>query len=108
MTLRGGERPRQVRWTRPFLPVLQPLPAPAALETFLDISDVSADDPQLDELLTLTDHIPLTITIVAGLAAFEGCASLVARWHKEGRALLKDGLDHPPYIQKSIVTTALS
>jgi len=109
VTLRGAERPRQVRWTRPFLPVLQPLPAPAALETFLDISDVPADDPQLEELLTLTDNNPLTVTIVAGLASFEGCASLVARWHKEGKTLLKDGLDHIQKLplQESMVTTVL-
>ncbi|KAJ7649290.1 hypothetical protein B0H17DRAFT_420287 [Mycena rosella] len=90
VTIRGGERPRQVRWTRPFLPTMSPLPSSAARDTFLDISDVSPDDPGLDELLAITENNPGTITHMAGLASFEGCVSLVARWQAEGSALLLD------------------
>ncbi|KAJ7431626.1 hypothetical protein B0H11DRAFT_843818 [Mycena galericulata] len=90
VTLRGAERPRQVRWTRPFLPTLSPLPPSAARATFLDISDVPPDDPDLDALLALTQSNPGTLTHMAGLASFEGCVSLLARWHVEGAALLLD------------------
>ncbi|KAJ7018718.1 hypothetical protein C8F04DRAFT_365067 [Mycena alexandri] len=90
VTIRGGERPRQVRWTRPFLPTLHPLPIEAARQTFMDISDVPTDEPDLDELLALAENNPGTITHLAGLASFEGCSSLVARWQTEGPALLLD------------------
>ncbi|KAJ7182404.1 hypothetical protein C8R43DRAFT_5084 [Mycena crocata] len=90
VTVRGGERPRQVRWTRPFLPTMCPLPVDAARATFLDISDAPSDDPGLDALLTLTEYNPGTLTHMAGLASFEGCAALVARWEAEGGALLME------------------
>ncbi|KAJ7768129.1 hypothetical protein DFH07DRAFT_306853 [Mycena maculata] len=96
VTIRGGERPRQVRWTRPFLPTLSPLPASAARSTFLDISDASPDDPAFDELLEITENNPATITHMAGIASFEGCAALVARWRAEGSALLVDKEERKP------------
>ncbi|KAF8148118.1 hypothetical protein K438DRAFT_1779717 [Mycena galopus ATCC 62051] len=91
--VRGGERPRQVKWTRPFLPTLQPLPPAATRSTFLDISDVSPDEPDLEHLLEITHNNPGTITHMARLASFEGCTSLVARWEQEGSALLFDKAD---------------
>ncbi|KAJ7453836.1 hypothetical protein FB451DRAFT_1408717 [Mycena latifolia] len=96
VTIRGGERPRQVRWTRPFLPTLSPLSLEAARATFLDISDVPPDDPGLEELLALTENNPSTITHMAGLASFEGCSSLVSRWQAEGPALLLDKAERAP------------
>ncbi|KAJ7745160.1 hypothetical protein B0H14DRAFT_2542049 [Mycena olivaceomarginata] len=83
VTIRGGERPHQVKWTHPFFPTLQPLSPAAARATFLDISDADADDPALEELLELTENDPGTIAHMAILASFEGPASLVARWQQE-------------------------
>ncbi|KAF8179579.1 hypothetical protein K438DRAFT_1768940 [Mycena galopus ATCC 62051] len=103
VTLRGGERPRQVKWTRPFLPTLHPLPAAATRATFLDISDVrpSSDaedeiDADLERLLEITENHPATVTYLAGLASFEGCSALVARWEQEGSALLLDRAGRKP------------
>ncbi|KAJ7202243.1 hypothetical protein C8J57DRAFT_1623130 [Mycena rebaudengoi] len=93
VTLRGGERPRHVKWTRPFLPTLNPLPADAARATFLDISDVAPEDPGLGPLLALTENMPGMIARIAPLAAFEECTSLVARWNKEGPTLLCGTVD---------------
>lgn len=93
--MHGLKRPRQVRWTRPFLAPLQPLPHTAAVETFLDISDVPPDDPKLGELLALTDCHPQTITMLANLASVETCASLVTRWKKEGETMLHDEMHDP-------------
>ncbi|KAJ7113135.1 hypothetical protein C8R44DRAFT_882155 [Mycena epipterygia] len=90
VTLRGNERPRQVRWTRPFLPTLAPLPPPAARLAFLDISDADPADDALDALLAITQGNPGMITHMAGLASFEGCAAVVSRWEAEGPALLQD------------------
>ncbi|KAJ7819362.1 hypothetical protein B0H14DRAFT_2600689 [Mycena olivaceomarginata] len=96
-TVRGRELPHQVKWTRPFLPTLQPLPPAATRATFLDISDVSPDEPDLEELLEITENNPGTIIHMALLASFEGCSSLVARWHQEGPALLLARAERPPH-----------
>ncbi|KAJ7921780.1 hypothetical protein B0H13DRAFT_1866385 [Mycena leptocephala] len=78
-TVRGSERPRQVKWTRPFLPTLGSLSPAAARSTFLDISGADPEALGLEELLTLAQNNPSTITKMAMLAWFEGCASLVVR-----------------------------
>ncbi|KAJ7598445.1 hypothetical protein C8J56DRAFT_881077 [Mycena floridula] len=93
ITMRGTKRPRQILWTRPFLTPLPPLSPSAARETFLDISDVSPEDPDLEELLSLSDHNPQKLTLMAGLASFEGCTSLLDRWQREGELLLKESID---------------
>ncbi|KAJ7719128.1 hypothetical protein B0H16DRAFT_1739598 [Mycena metata] len=108
VTIRGAERPRQVRWTRPFLPTLHPLPLDAARQTFMDISDVQPDEPDLDALLTLAENNAGTVTYLAGLASFEGCASLVARWQSEGPALLLDRADRRPSPKPLYVDGAFS
>ncbi|KAJ7921750.1 hypothetical protein B0H13DRAFT_1866362 [Mycena leptocephala] len=71
-TVRGSERPRQVKWTRPFLPTLGSLSPAAARSTFLDISGAHPEDLGLEELLTLAQNNPGTITKMAMLAWFEG------------------------------------
>jgi hypothetical protein len=68
-----------VKWTRPFLPTLGSLSPAAARSTFLDISGAHPEDLGLEELLTLAQNNPGTITKMAMLAWFEGCASLVVR-----------------------------
>ncbi|KAJ7731763.1 hypothetical protein B0H16DRAFT_1893242 [Mycena metata] len=83
VTVRGGERPRQVKWTHPFLPMLQPLSRAAARQTFLDISDVRTEHPGLEVLLALSKNNPGTITHMASLASLDGCASLVTRWQHD-------------------------
>ncbi|KAJ7105826.1 hypothetical protein C8R44DRAFT_745484 [Mycena epipterygia] len=108
VTVRGGERPRQVRWTRPFLPTLSPLAPPSARLAFLDISDVPPTDPALDAVLAITAGNPSTITHMAGLASFEGCAALVARWEAEGPALLQDKAERAapprPILLEGVIT----
>ncbi|KAJ6533494.1 hypothetical protein B0H19DRAFT_442701 [Mycena capillaripes] len=96
VTIRGGERPRQIKWTRPFLPTLRPLPPSATRATFLDISDVQPDEPGLEELLEITQNNPTTVTYMARLASFEGCSSLVSRWQQEGPELLLDKAERTP------------
>ncbi|KAF7308911.1 hypothetical protein MKEN_01091600 [Mycena kentingensis (nom. inval.)] len=91
VTLRGNERPRQIKWTRPFLPPLKPLLHDAAQATFLDISDVPEDDPDLQEVLNkIALGCPKRLTMLANLASFEGCGALVRRWEVEGENLLND------------------
>ncbi|KAJ6487395.1 hypothetical protein C8R47DRAFT_512430 [Mycena vitilis] len=101
VTLRGGERPRQIKWTRPFLPTLQPIPASATRATFLDISDVSPDEPGFAQVLEITQNNPYAVTRIANLASFEGCLSIIARWEQDGSALL---LDEKPQRPQGVYT----
>ncbi|KAJ7626172.1 hypothetical protein FB45DRAFT_75915 [Roridomyces roridus] len=90
VTLRGSSRPRQIRWTRPFLPPLSPIDADAARQTFLDISDAPPEDAGMQKLLEIAEGVPGVITHLAGLASFEGCAALAARCETEGAAVVRD------------------
>ncbi|KAJ7580739.1 P-loop containing nucleoside triphosphate hydrolase protein, partial [Mycena floridula] len=102
ITMRGSERPAQVQWTRPFLPPLRPFSTEAARQTFLDISDAAEEDPQLGELLSLTDNMPLVVSLLASVAESEGCATTLARWKSESTALLSDGYTKRSNLEKSI------
>ncbi|KAJ7599396.1 hypothetical protein C8J56DRAFT_916581 [Mycena floridula] len=102
ITMRGSERPSQVKWTRPFLKPLEPLSSIAARQTFLDISDVYEQDPHIDELLSLSDNLPLAVTLMAGVAEFDGCESVLMRWKERNTALLSDGLDKRSNLEISI------
>ncbi|KAJ7630061.1 hypothetical protein DFH06DRAFT_1439649 [Mycena polygramma] len=93
MTIRGQERPSKIRWTRPFIPALKPLSFDAARETFMDIADTDSDEDaaHVSELLALTENLPLAVTLVASISAFEGCEAVLARWKTENVSLLSDG-----------------
>ncbi|KAJ7049108.1 hypothetical protein C8F01DRAFT_1185895 [Mycena amicta] len=76
VTMRGAERPAQVQWTRPFLPILKPLSDEAAHQTFIDIADdIHIDDSDLRTILDLTNKMPL--------ADEGGCSAVLARWDHE-------------------------
>ncbi|KAJ7254535.1 hypothetical protein C8J57DRAFT_1236776 [Mycena rebaudengoi] len=59
ITLRGAERPNNVKWTRHFLAPLKPLSNVAAWQTFIEVADDSHDDASITELLELTGKLPL-------------------------------------------------
>ncbi|KAJ6475007.1 hypothetical protein DFH09DRAFT_1472168 [Mycena vulgaris] len=106
VTMRGAERPGQVKWTRPFLLPLDRLNDMAARQTFLDIVDQIEDD-ELTALLALTDNLPLAITLMANVASFEGAESLLNRWADETPSLLSEGFNKESNLDKSI-TISLS
>ncbi|KAJ6632286.1 hypothetical protein B0H10DRAFT_11304, partial [Mycena sp. CBHHK59/15] len=94
VTMRGQERPSNIRWTRPFVAPLEPLISTAARKTFDDIADTSEDDNDtIEQLLGLTGYLPLAITLMATLAAFEGCGAVLSRWESENVSLLSEGYD---------------
>ncbi|EJD51990.1 hypothetical protein AURDEDRAFT_181557 [Auricularia subglabra TFB-10046 SS5] len=101
VTLRGAERPSGVNWTRPFIPALAPLPRDAALQAFATISEID-DDPDLQELLSLADGIPLAIRLIASMAAYESCSSLLRRWNDLQTSLLNLGNDRSSSLEASI------
>ncbi|KAJ7577236.1 P-loop containing nucleoside triphosphate hydrolase protein, partial [Mycena floridula] len=102
ITMRGSERPAKVQWTRPFLAPLAPISTEAARQTFLDISDADIQDPHLDELLSLTDKMPLVVSLLASVAESEGCATTLTRWKSESTSLLSDGFNKQSNLDKSI------
>ncbi|KAJ6591297.1 hypothetical protein DFH09DRAFT_1139222 [Mycena vulgaris] len=107
ITMRGEERPGKVRWTRPFLRPLSPLSDLAARQVFRDITDAAESDAQLDELLRFTDNLPLAITLMASLVAFEGAAPVLERWNSERISMLSEGADKRSNLSTSI-TMSLS
>ncbi|KAF7345042.1 CTLH domain-containing protein [Mycena venus] len=102
ITMRGVERPGKVRWTRPFFPPLNPLSYEAAHQTFLDISDEPASNTDIDELLALTDRLPLAVSLVANLVSFEGSGPVLQRWKEGQTQLLSQGRDRQSNLDMSI------
>ncbi|KAJ7635174.1 hypothetical protein FB45DRAFT_1057087 [Roridomyces roridus] len=93
----------QVRWTRPCLPPLAPLSNLAAMQTFVDITDDSADDSgTMSEILQITDNLPLAISLVANIAAFEGHDAVLSRWQEQKTTLFSDGSDRRSNLDVSI------
>jgi hypothetical protein len=100
--MRGAERPAKVQWTRPFLKTLQPLYQEAARLTFADIADSGHNLEEVDQILYLTDNMPLAITLLAHLADSEGCSSVLSRWDKEKTSLISEGFDKRSNLDMSI------
>ncbi|KAJ7873790.1 hypothetical protein B0H14DRAFT_3131133, partial [Mycena olivaceomarginata] len=108
ITMRGTERPRKLHWTRPFLRPLLPLDLIAARQTFIDIADEMHDDTEIDNLLGITDNIPLAIQLIASIAASEGCQATLKRWNLERIALLSTGYDKHSNLEISIMLSLSS
>ncbi|KAJ7469043.1 hypothetical protein FB451DRAFT_1255624 [Mycena latifolia] len=108
ITMRGAERPAKVRWTRPFLLPLQPLSDDAARQTFIDITDNFDDPKDIDQLLRLTDNMPLAVDLIAHLVDYEGCSDVLARWETERTSVLSDGNDRRSNLDASIMVSLTS
>ncbi|KAJ7119692.1 hypothetical protein C8R44DRAFT_853775 [Mycena epipterygia] len=102
VTMRGAERPAKVRWTRPFLEPLKPLSYEAARQTFIEIADDCHDSRDIDQLLHLTDYMPLAVNLIAHLVDYEGCPNILARWETEKTSLLSAGFDNRLNLDASI------
>ncbi|KAJ7041209.1 hypothetical protein C8F04DRAFT_1391314 [Mycena alexandri] len=105
ITMRGAERPGKVKWSRPFLPVLEPLSKEAAHQVFVDIADEPNFEDQIafDKLLDLSGGLPLAASLLASVASFEGYSGTLDRWNVENTSLLSDGLDKRLNLEKSIM-----
>jgi GTPase SAR1 family protein len=102
ITMRGAERPAKVAWTRPFLQPLKPLDQDAARDTFIDIADNRNNLEEVDKILSLTDNMPLAISLIANLADSEGCTTVLARWAEEKTSLISEGFDKRSNLDLSI------
>ncbi|KAJ7864156.1 P-loop containing nucleoside triphosphate hydrolase protein, partial [Mycena leptocephala] len=103
ITMRGAERPAKVRWTRPFLVPLQPLTDSASLQTLIDIADGNHNEDSMRKILALTGNLPLAVTLIASVVAYEGCKITLERWDTESTRLLSDGYDKKSSLDISIM-----
>ncbi|KAJ7443148.1 P-loop containing nucleoside triphosphate hydrolase protein [Mycena latifolia] len=108
ITMRGAERPAKVRWTRPFILPLRPLTNDAARETFAAITDNVHTSEDINQLLSITDNMPLAVNLIAHLVDYEGCPNVLARWETERTALLSDGYDRKSSVDASIAISLAS
>ncbi|KAJ7812784.1 hypothetical protein B0H14DRAFT_2523204 [Mycena olivaceomarginata] len=97
-----AEHPAKVQWTRPFLKVLQPLDQEAARCTFVDIADSGHSLEEVDQILSLTNNMPLAISLLAHLADTEGCSNVLSRWDKEKTSVISEGFDKRSNLNMSI------
>ncbi|KAJ7912918.1 P-loop containing nucleoside triphosphate hydrolase protein, partial [Mycena leptocephala] len=102
ITMRGAERPAKVAWTHPFFPALKPLEQDAAQQTFIDIADSTHDPQEVDKVLSLTDNMPLAISLIAHLVDSEGCSHVLSHWEEEKTSLISDGYDRTSNLDLSI------
>ncbi|KAF8139151.1 hypothetical protein K438DRAFT_1785943 [Mycena galopus ATCC 62051] len=102
ITMRGAERPAKVAWTQPFLSPLKPLDQEAARCTFIDIADNGHRPEEVDQVLSLTDNMPLAISLLAHLADSEGCTNVLLRWEEEKTTLISEGFDKRSNLDLSI------
>ncbi|KAJ7857928.1 hypothetical protein B0H14DRAFT_3637440, partial [Mycena olivaceomarginata] len=102
ITIRGAEHPAKVQWTRPFLRALQPLDQEAARLMFADIADSRHNVEEVDQILSLTDNMPLAISLLAHLADTEGCSNVLSHWDKERTSLISEGSDKRSNLDLSI------
>ncbi|KAJ7848691.1 hypothetical protein B0H13DRAFT_1906639 [Mycena leptocephala] len=102
ITMRGAERPAKVAWTHPFLPLLKPLEQAAARQTFIDIADNRHDPNEVDKVLSLTDNMPLAISLIAHLVDSEGCSHVLSCWEEEKTSLISEGYDRTSNLDLSI------
>ncbi|KAJ7493511.1 hypothetical protein FB451DRAFT_1164407 [Mycena latifolia] len=108
ITMRGAERPANIRWTRPFLQPLKPLPDEAAWETFVDIAEDSHHREDINHVLRLTDNMPLAVDLIAHLVDVEGCSNVLSRWEEEKTSLLSTGHDRKSNLDASIALSISS
>jgi hypothetical protein len=81
---------------------LQPLDQEAARLTFTDIADGEPSLQEVDKILSLTDNMPLAISLLAHLADTEGCSNVLSRWDKERTSLISEGFDKRSNLDLSI------
>ncbi|KAK7042660.1 ATPase-AAA-core domain-containing protein [Favolaschia claudopus] len=102
ITMRGVERPKQVKWTHPFIAPLQPLSKDAALQTFKDITNGCDSIEQINEVLQYTDYMPLAVDLMANLVEYEGLSTISSRWKDERTSILALGYDRKSNLDISI------
>ncbi|KAJ7806083.1 P-loop containing nucleoside triphosphate hydrolase protein, partial [Mycena olivaceomarginata] len=103
ITMRGAEHPQKTKWTRPFLQPLTPLSNAAAWRVFVDIAEDQHELSKVQQLLDITGNLPLAVSLMANVVAYEGCDRTLSRWNHENTHLLSDGHDQRSSLDISIM-----
>ncbi|KAJ7707956.1 hypothetical protein B0H16DRAFT_1438710 [Mycena metata] len=103
ITMRGAERPSKVQWTRPFLPSLEPLAQEAARKVFIAIAEDRHPMEEIDQVLSLTDNMPLSINLLAHAVDVEGTTAILSRWQREQTSVISEGYDRRSNLESSIL-----
>jgi hypothetical protein len=69
----------------------------------VDIAEDHHDPGMVQQLLELTDNLPLAVSLMASVVASEGCDRTLARWKEENTHLLSDGYDQRSSLDVSIM-----
>ncbi|KAJ7618672.1 hypothetical protein FB45DRAFT_932185 [Roridomyces roridus] len=102
ITMRGTERPAKMKWSRPFLGPLKTLSESEAHQIFSDIAGTLHNDEQVKALLDLTGNLPLAVSLMANVASYESCESILAQWKTSSTTLLTAGSDTTSSLDISI------
>ncbi|KAJ7749396.1 hypothetical protein B0H16DRAFT_873438 [Mycena metata] len=102
ITMRGAERPSKVQWTQPFLPPLESLAQNAARKMFIDIAEDRHSMAEIDQVLQLTDNMPLSVSLLAHAVDVEGTTAILSRWQKEHTSVISEGYDRRSNLELSI------
>ncbi|KAJ7733528.1 hypothetical protein B0H16DRAFT_1426742 [Mycena metata] len=97
-----AESPSKVQWTQPFLPPLEPLPQDAARKMFIDIAEDRHTMAEIDQVLQLTDNMPLSVSLLAHAVDVEGCTVILLRWQREHTSVISEGYDRRSHFELSI------
>ncbi|KAJ7816036.1 hypothetical protein B0H13DRAFT_1923807 [Mycena leptocephala] len=74
----------------------------AARKMFIDIADDGHDTQQIDRVLSLTDNMPLAISLLAHLVDEEGCSNVLSLWEEKKTSLISEGYDKRSNLDLSI------
>ncbi|KAJ7775483.1 hypothetical protein B0H16DRAFT_1302694, partial [Mycena metata] len=96
------ERPSKVQWTRPFLLPLKPLAQDAARKVFIDIAEDRYSMEEINQVLHLTDNMPLSINLLAHTVDLEGCDATLLHWQREHTSIISQGYDRRSNLELSI------
>ncbi|KAF7354196.1 NB-ARC domain-containing protein [Mycena venus] len=104
ITMRGAQRPGKVKWNRPFMPPLRPLHPSASTQIFYDISDppTMAELSDFEEIMSMTGHLPLAVSLMASVASSEGYSGTLSRWRAGDTSLVSTGHGRGSNLDRSI------
>ncbi|KAJ7744886.1 hypothetical protein B0H16DRAFT_1857083 [Mycena metata] len=74
----------------------------AARKMFIDTAEDRHSIEEMDQVLQLTDNMPLSISLLAHLVDAEDCSAILLRWQKEHTSVISDGYDQRSNLELSI------
>jgi hypothetical protein len=74
----------------------------AVQKIFIDIADDGYNIEEVDKVLSLSNNMPLAITLLANVADSEGCSAVQSRWEAEKTSMISEGYDKRSNLDLSI------